>query len=60
MKAKLAGLMLVASAALLGRDSSPAWVKFQDPFEHAFTVDVPKGWTAKGGLFRLGYSDARR
>jgi hypothetical protein len=35
------------------------WVKFEDPNEHAFTMDVPKGWTARGGLIRLGYSDHR-
>ena len=27
--------------------------------EKAFVVDVPQGWTVKGGLFRLGYSDQR-
>ncbi len=37
----------------------PEWVKFDDPNEHAFTIDVPKGWTARGGLIRLGYSDHR-
>ncbi|MGO8788767.1 MAG: hypothetical protein ACLQVL_15480 [Terriglobia bacterium] len=36
-----------------------AWVKYQDPLEQAFTLDVPKGWTVKGGMFRLGYSDHR-
>lgn len=35
------------------------WTQFQDPFEKSFTVEVPKGWTVKGGLFRLGYSDQR-
>lgn len=35
------------------------WVSFQDPIEQAFSIDVPNGWTAKGGLFRIGYSDAR-
>ena len=35
------------------------WTQFQDPFEQAFTIDVPRGWTVKGGLFRLGYSDER-
>lgn len=40
-------------------DSKLEWTQFQDPFEKAFTVDVPKGWTVKGGLFRLGYSDQR-
>jgi hypothetical protein len=32
------------------QDSSP---------EHAFALEVPKGWTAKAGTFRLGYSDVR-
>ncbi len=35
------------------------WISFQDPMEKAFVVDVPQGWTVKGGLFRLGYSDQR-
>lgn len=52
----------VKSTALPDRQSSEpnmVWTTFQDPFERAFSVDVPKGWTAKGGLFRLGYSDQR-
>jgi hypothetical protein len=36
-----------------------AWTQFQDPFEHAFSTNVPKGWTFRGGLFRFGYSDER-
>jgi hypothetical protein len=36
-----------------------AWVKYEDPLEQAFTLDVPKGWTVRGGMFRLGYSDHR-
>jgi len=39
--------------------SGVTWTSFQDPNEQAFTVEVPKGWTIKGGLFRVGYSDAR-
>ena len=35
------------------------WSPFQDPMEKAFGMDVPQGWTARGGLFRLGYSDER-
>ncbi len=35
------------------------WTTFQDPIEQAFTVEVPKGWTVWGGLFRVGYSDVR-
>lgn len=36
-----------------------AWTQFQDPFENAFTVEVPLGWTVRGGLFRMGLSDER-
>jgi hypothetical protein len=25
-----------------------AWVKFEDPLEHAFTPEVPQGWTGAG------------
>jgi hypothetical protein len=47
------------SVVALSLSAQTRWVSFQDPFEHAFTVDVPKGWIANGGLFRVGYSDAR-
>jgi hypothetical protein len=51
---------VVALAAALPHDiAPPEWVKFSDPNEHAFTMDVPKGWTVRGGLIRLGYSDHR-
>jgi len=46
-------------AAEPAQGASVSWTQFQDPFEKAFTVDVPQGWTVKGGLFRLGYSDER-
>jgi hypothetical protein len=36
-----------------------SWSQFQDPLEKAFTLEAPQGWTVKGGLFRLGYSDER-
>ena len=39
--------------------ASLAWTQFQDPFEQAFTAEVPQGWTARGGLFRMGLSDER-
>lgn len=35
------------------------WITFEDPFEKAFSVEVPQGWTVRGGLFRMGYSDER-
>ena len=28
------------------------WVKFTDPNEHAFTIDVPDGWETAGGAVR--------
>lgn len=36
-----------------------AWTTFQDPFEQAFSLEVPQGWKARGGLFRMGFSDER-
>ena len=42
-----------------GMAPAESWTVFQDPFEKAFTVEVPQGWTVRGGLFRLGYSDER-
>jgi hypothetical protein len=36
-----------------------AWTDFQDPFEQAFSVEVPQGWKVRGGLFRMGFSDER-
>ena len=48
-------------AAATGATSGDvAWGKYEDPLEQAFTLEVPKGWTVKGGMFRLGYSDHRR
>ncbi len=35
------------------------WISFQDPAERAFTIDVPRGWTVKGGLYRVGFFDYR-
>lgn len=59
------GLVAAANEATT-RSAAPSagappvtWTKFEDPFERAFTLEVPQGWTAKGGLFRLGYSDQR-
>src|ERR1700685_3498114 len=55
-----------SSTRASGRDAANApsgnlsWVKFTDPLEQAFTLEVPQGWTVKGGMFRLGYSDHRQ
>ncbi len=52
-------VLLLVSLTLARVGFAADWVVFQDPIEKAFTLDVPKGWTVKGGLFRLGYSDYR-
>lgn len=49
-----------ASAVPGASPANVSWVKFTDPLEQAFTLDVPQGWTVKGGMFRLGYSDHRQ
>lgn len=48
----------VVRAAARGAASGD-WVTFADEREKAFTLDVPQGWTVKGGLIRLGYGDIR-
>jgi hypothetical protein len=35
------------------------WVKWTDPVEGAFTIDVPAGWQATGGTFRPTPADQR-
>jgi hypothetical protein len=54
---------LAASSCLspaISAQTQTKWVQVQDSGpEHAFTLDVPKGWTARAGAFRLGYSDVR-
>jgi len=35
------------------------WVTVRDTREQAFSIDVPKGWTVHGGMFRLGPMDPR-
>lgn len=56
-------LVLGGFSAILSRGAPNGpdvkWVTFHDPLEKAFTIDVPQGWTANGGMFRLGYSDYR-
>ena len=49
-----------ASATLRARPSAvPApglsqvsWTTFTDPYENAFTIDVPRGWKVAGGVYR--------
>jgi len=53
---------LRASAVAAGpaeNASKLSWVQFDDPSEHALSMEVPQGWEVKGGLFRFGYFDVR-
>ncbi|MBV8207551.1 MAG: hypothetical protein JO041_12215 [Acidobacteria bacterium] len=60
MKITLARILLMSAwLPAFGVAQNVKWTAFQDPFEKAFTLEVPQGWTVKGGLFRLGYSDER-
>ncbi|MBV8495630.1 MAG: hypothetical protein JO361_02480 [Gammaproteobacteria bacterium] len=61
-----AGFLMISLAANAGAPGAGAaapgalrWMSFVDPAEKGFTVEVPVGWTVKGGIFRLGFSDAR-
>ena len=57
-------LLIASGCGVQGsKPSAPSgdvvWGKYEDPLEQAFTLEVPRGWTVKGGMFRLGYSDHR-
>jgi hypothetical protein len=60
------GLMLVmigclapASQAATKQSEGPAWVRYTDNAEGAFSMDVPLGWQVQGGMYRFGYFDVR-
>ncbi len=55
----VASSLALATSTMGENTPGVTWKEFQDPLEHAFTIDVPEGWVVKGGLFRLGYSDTR-
>ena len=39
--------------------SGIGWTQFVDPAEHAFAMQVPRGWKVVGGAYRLGSLDIR-
>ena len=53
------GSQSTRSSAAETAGGKETWVQFQDPYEHAFRIEVPQGWIVKGGLYRLGFSDVR-
>ncbi len=36
-----------------------SWVRFQDPSEASFSMEVPRDWVIQGGMYRFGYFDVR-
>lgn len=48
-----------AVATVVSHTPPVVFVPFTDPKERAFTVEVPKGWPARGGLFRFAAVDPR-
>lgn len=38
----------------------PAMVRWTDPREQAFFLEVPQGWTVEGGMFRVAAVDVRQ
>jgi hypothetical protein len=40
-------------------DQAPAYVRWSDPREGAFSLEVPTGWSVQGGMFSFQLSDAR-
>lgn len=48
-----------AVASVVSHTPPVVFVSFTDPKEAAFSVEVPKGWSARGGLFRVAAVDTR-
>jgi hypothetical protein len=48
-----------SNAAAVPAISSVSYIKFTDPREHAFSMDVPRGWRVVGGAYRLTTTDIR-
>jgi hypothetical protein len=42
-----------------GANGSLRFVRWTEPREHAFSVEVPQGWTVDGGTYRFETSDIR-
>lgn len=53
---------LPAPAAAPGKPNVPnvEYTRWSDPVEQAFSIEVPKGWTVKGGTLRKASVDVRQ
>ena len=48
-----------APAAIAPAAPSVRWATFSDPVEHAFTIELPAGWSARGGVRRMSAVEVR-
>ncbi|MDT5269216.1 MAG: hypothetical protein QOH49_1402 [Acidobacteriota bacterium] len=48
-----------AKGASTAANKGLRFVRWNDPKEHAYSVEVPQGWTIEGGAFRVEPSDVR-
>jgi hypothetical protein len=53
----VSSLVFLAQAGF--SQSNPGWVTVIDPREQAFSIEIPQGWKAHGGMFRSNPVDAR-
>jgi len=52
-------LKFTQPSAKPGAASEAQYVRWQDPREGAFSVEVPQGWRVDGGMFRFSTADVR-
>jgi hypothetical protein len=57
MLTRTRGLIFLALATSCAQPVS--WITVRDPAEQAFSIDVPRGWKAQGGVLRKGPLDPR-
>jgi hypothetical protein len=50
--ADILGSFRITGAPVKGQSASQQFVQWRDPAEGAFTVEIPKGWSARGGAER--------
>jgi hypothetical protein len=57
--ARVLSSLRVTGAAPGSQPAAPAFVRWQDPRENAFSLEVPSGWKTSGGMFRYASVDTR-
>jgi len=57
--ARILGSFRVTGVAAEGQAPAVQYVRWQDPRENAFSLEVPQGWQMSGGLFRFASVDIR-